>query len=66
LYQNDIGLVDIVKGDDKYFIKMVPRYDPATLEKGYKRSANINPFQRFAQAPFDPEHWRQVNPELDI
>jgi hypothetical protein len=66
MYQGDIGIVDSFKGDDKFFIKLVPRYDPLSMEKGYKRDNKMNPFQRFPQMAFDPEHWKQQNPSLDI
>lgn len=64
MYQNDIGIVDSFRGDDKYLVKMIPRYDPQTMEKGYKRDNKMNPFQRFPQMAFhpDPEHWKQINP----
>lgn len=37
MYQNDLGIIDTIPYDDKYYVKMVPRYDPLSLRPGYNR-----------------------------
>lgn len=65
MYQGDLGMVDEIRGDDRYFIKLIPRYDPISLRPGYKRSEMNYPIShRFPQQAFDPEHLREINSAL--
>lgn len=50
LYQGDIGLVDFIKVDDNYYVKLIPRYDPQSLQKDYNKKDNKYPIShRFPQ-----------------
>lgn len=67
LYIGDLGIIDYVANDEKIYVKMIPRIDPASYAPK-KESDKLNKkkkfFQRNEQMPFSEQLILEMNPAL--